>query len=97
MGLQLKEKRSLFFSMDVDNVQGSEKAITPLIEFSEAEGLHTAFFITGRFAEMYPDETRLIHDRGYDVGIHGWDHGLMGRRISGQILTTSKKQGLLKQ
>ena len=58
--VQLKEKRSLFFSMDVDNVQGSEKAITPLIEFSEAEGLHTAFFITGRFAEMYPYETRLI-------------------------------------
>ena len=21
---------------------------------------------------------RLIHDRGYDVGIHGWDHGIDG-------------------
>lgn len=64
--------------MDVDNVKGSQLAIKPLIEFSKKEGLDTSFFITGRFAEMYPIETKLIASEGYDIGIHGWDHGYDG-------------------
>ena len=71
-------EKNLYFSMDVDNVEGSQAAIKPLIEFSDVEGLDTAFFITGRFAEMYPEETLLIHERNYDIGIHGWDHGIDG-------------------
>ena len=70
--------KNLFFSMDVDNVEGSQLAIKPLVDFSEKEELDTAFFITGRFAEMYPEETKLMFSKGYDIGIHGWDHGLDG-------------------
>lgn len=74
----MKKTKKLFFSMDVDNVEGSNLAIKPLLEFSKKEKLHTSFFITGRFAEMYPQETNLIFTEGYDIGIHGWDHGLDG-------------------
>ena len=74
----MKKTKRLFFSMDVDNVEGSNEAIVPLIEFSKREKLYTSFFITGRFAEMYPKETGLIFNEGYDIGIHGWDHGLDG-------------------
>lgn len=74
----MSDVKNLFFSMDVDNVAGSQAAIRPLIEFSKLEGLDTAFFITGRFAEMYPQETLMMYEAGYDIGIHGWDHGLDG-------------------
>jgi hypothetical protein len=74
----MKKTKRLFFSMDVDNVEGSQLAIQPLIDFSKKESLDTSFFITGRFAEMYPIETKLIFTEGYDIGIHGWDHGIDG-------------------
>lgn len=74
----MKKKKRLFFSMDVDNVEGSQLAIQPLIDFSKKESLHTSFFITGRFAEMYPNDTKLMFSAGYDIGIHGWDHGIDG-------------------
>lgn len=64
--------------MDVDYVPGSQIAIEPLIRFSIKNETHTTFFITGRFAEEYPCETRLIHDSGFDLGLHGWDHGYAG-------------------
>ena len=62
----MKNTKRLFFSMDVDNVEGSQLAIQPLIDFSKKESLDTSFFITGRFAEMYPIETKLIFTEGYD-------------------------------
>ena len=74
----MKPQKRLFFSMDVDNVEGSNAAIKPLIDFSKKENLKTSFFITGRFAEMYPDETKLMHEAGFEIGIHGWDHGIDG-------------------
>jgi len=69
------KKKSLFFSLDVDNVIGSNSAIESCIKFSKEENLHTSFFITGEFAMTYPIETKLIFSEGYDIGIHGWDHG----------------------
>ncbi len=64
--------------MDVDNVKGSEVAIDKLIRFSMDEKLPTSFFITGQFAKLYPKETLAIYEAGYDIGIHGWDHGIDG-------------------
>lgn len=61
--------------MDVDYLRGSEKALPELCEFSKANGLQTSFFVTGLFAQEYPGEIRSIADNGYEVGIHGWDHG----------------------
>jgi hypothetical protein len=57
-------------------VRGSESGIAPVIDFSLKHNLPTSFFITGRFAEDYPKETKLIHDADFDIGLHGWDHGI---------------------
>ncbi len=32
-------------------------------------------FFTGRFAQAYPDLVRSCHERGHQLGTHGWAHG----------------------
>jgi hypothetical protein len=69
-------EKKIFFSMDVDYVPGTEKAIPTLIDFSNDHKLETTFFITGKFAVNYPNEVKQIHTNQFDIGVHGWDHGL---------------------
>lgn len=64
-----------YLSMDVDYLRGSEAAIPDLCDFSAKNGFATSFFVTGLFAQTYPEATKVLSDAGYDVGIHGWDHG----------------------
>lgn len=64
-----------YFSIDVDYLRGSEIAIPELCEFSRENGLQTSFFVTGLFAQEYTGVIRSIASKGYEIGIHGWDHG----------------------
>lgn len=70
-----KQDKAFYFSIDVDYVRGSESGVLDLINFSKTHNLHTSFFITGKFAEQYPNVTGEIYANSYDIGIHGWDHG----------------------
>ena len=67
--------KKFFFSMDVDYVRGTEAAIEGLVSFTEKHQLDTSFFVTGMFAKEYPEHVRLLGEGGYDLGVHGWDHG----------------------
>ena len=67
--------KHFYFSLDVDPVEGSNTAIPDFLEFSKHHGLQTSFFVSGKFADLYPDETKLIATSGFELGIHGWDHG----------------------
>lgn len=76
LNITKNKNRKLFFSMDVDYVPGTEKSIPRLIDFSNKLELETTFFITGKFAVNYPEEVKQIQDNGFDIGVHGWDHGM---------------------
>lgn len=67
-------QKKFFFTVDVDYVRGSQSGVTSLVDFCRARSLHGTFFVTGRFAEIYPGTIRSIVDSGFDVGTHGWDH-----------------------
>jgi peptidoglycan/xylan/chitin deacetylase (PgdA/CDA1 family) len=67
--------KQFFFTVDVDWIPGSDAGLRRLYDFCEEEKLASTLFITGRFAEKYPDVIREGVDRGCEVGTHGWDHG----------------------
>lgn len=64
------------FTIDVDWTPGSQVGLVRLYDFCERYNLAPTLFVTGRFAEVYPDVIREAHLRGYEIGTHGWEHGL---------------------
>ena len=76
-GAREGHSRLLFaFTIDVDWFPGSHTGLLRLFEFCERQALATSLFVTGRFAETYPDLIREGARRGYEIGTHGWEHGL---------------------
>ena len=72
------ERRDLtfHFTVDVDWVPGSEKGVLALYEFALSYRLKPTLFFAGRFAQVYGDVVKEGVRRGYEIGTHGWDHGI---------------------
>lgn len=70
------QKLSFLFTIDADWFPGSQTGLMRLYEFCERYNLKATVFVAGRFAETYPDLVREAAERGYEVGTHGWEHGL---------------------
>jgi len=64
-----------YFTIDCDWVPGSHVGLEMLLAFCERTHLKGTIFFAGRFAEAYPDLVRDCHDRGHQLGTHGWAHG----------------------
>ena len=64
-----------YFSIDCDWVPGSHAGLERLLEMCARYGITGTIFLTGRFAEMYPDLVHECHRRGHQLGTHGWEHG----------------------
>ena len=64
-----------YFTIDCDWVPGSQVGLERLLEFCDRYRLRGTIFFAGRFAEAYPDLVRDCHDRGHQLGTHGWAHG----------------------
>lgn len=56
-----------------------------ILEILDKLGVKAAFFITGRHVERHPDITRLIADKGHDIGNHSYSHRKMNRMGPGKI------------
>ncbi|HEU4503826.1 MAG TPA: polysaccharide deacetylase family protein [Nitrospira sp.] len=67
--------KRLFFTIDCDWVPGSQKGLEALLDCCERYRMTGTVFFTGRFAETYPDLVRSCHERGHQLGTHGWAHG----------------------
>lgn len=67
--------KRLFFTIDCDWVPGSQKGLEALLDCCERYRMTGTVFFTGRFAETYPDLVRTCHERGHQLGTHGWAHG----------------------
>ena len=64
------------FTIDVDWIPGSEVGLKGLFEFCDKYKLEATLFIAGRFAEAYPELISEAARRGYELGTHGWEHGI---------------------
>ena len=64
-----------YFTIDCDWVPGSHVGLELLLNLCDQYHLKGTIFFAGRFAETYPDLVRDCHDRGHQLGTHGWAHG----------------------
>lgn len=51
-----------------------EEGLPKLLELYKKHNIKTTFFITGKFAENFPETIRLINDSGHEIGSHGYRH-----------------------
>lgn len=56
------------------NVDWGNEYIEPMLKVFENHGIKITFFVTGRWAEKYPDMLRLIYEEGHEIGNHGYNH-----------------------
>lgn len=67
--------KRLYFTIDCDWVPGSHKGLEALLDCCDRYHMTGTVFFTGRFAEAYPNLVRSCHERGHQLGTHGWAHG----------------------
>jgi peptidoglycan-N-acetylglucosamine deacetylase len=67
--------KRLYFTVDCDWVPGSQKGLEALLDCCDRYHITGTVFFTGRFAQAYPDLVRRCHERGHQLGTHGWAHG----------------------
>lgn len=56
------------------NVDWGEDIIGGMLEVLEEKDVKATFFVTGRFAEKYPDIVQTIAENGHEIGNHGYGH-----------------------
>ena len=80
-----------YFTIDCDWVPGSHGGLEMLLNLCDRYHLKGTIFFAGRFAETYPDLVRDCHDRGHQLGTHGWAHGGLDerRRFPGRQLRSA--------
>ncbi len=74
--IDIPRRREFLFSIDADWIPGSHPGLQRIYEFCDRHKLKATVFVTGKFAETYPELLREAAIRGYDLGTHGWEHGL---------------------
>lgn len=56
------------------NVDWGEEYIPLLLETLQKENVKATFFITGRWAKLFPQHVKAIADAGHEIGNHGYYH-----------------------
>ncbi len=77
------------------------KAIPAMLDFYDKHNIKSTFFITGYFAERFPEAVRLIHKKGHEIGCHGYSHqpedAFDKLSLKDQILNLKKAKSILEQ
>ena len=63
-------------TIDADWIPGSGPGLERIYEVLERRRMTATLFVTGQFALHYPELIKEAVRRGYDVGTHGWLHGV---------------------
>jgi len=50
------------------------EAVRPLLELLDRHQTKASFFIVGELADQHPGLVRLIHQKGHEIGCHGFSH-----------------------
>lgn len=56
------------------NVDWGEDIIPQMLDVLDAKEVKATFFITGRFAEKFPEIVQTIHGKQHEIGNHGYSH-----------------------
>lgn len=56
------------------NVDWGEDVLPEMLEVLEQTDTKATFFVTGRFAEKFPELVKQISDAGHEIGNHGYKH-----------------------
>ncbi len=73
--LRTTQSGRFYLTIDCDWVPGSQPGLERLLALCDRYQIKGTIFFAGRFAEAYPDLVRKCHDRGHQLGTHGWAHG----------------------
>lgn len=68
------EKKQAALTFDVD--MSSEKLQT-ILNILKQHGVKATFFVTGTWADRYPEDVKRICDAGHDIGSHSQSHADM--------------------
>ncbi len=56
------------------NVDWGEEIVPKMLDALTQENVKATFFVTGRFAEKFPDLVEQIYQAGHEIGNHGYKH-----------------------
>lgn len=66
-----EEKKAISLAINVD---WGEEYIPGLIDVLKKENVRATFFVTGRWAKLFPDKVRALAQAGNEIGNHGYYH-----------------------
>ena len=81
-------KRAMALTINID---WGEEYIEPMLEIFERENVKVTFFPTGKWASRFPEKIKLIHEKGHEIGNHGYSHPHVD-----QLSKEENKQEILK-
>lgn len=67
------------------NVDWGEDCIPRMLKIFEEMDVRATFFLTGRWVKKFPNLTRVIYEKGHEIGNHGYEH-LHPKRLSDEAL-----------
>ena len=56
------------------NVDWGNEYIEPMLEIFKDKDIKITFFVTGLWAEKYPELLKSIYEHGHEIGNHGYKH-----------------------
>lgn len=68
----VNDKKAVAFAVNVD---WGEDIVPQMLEIFSKEKIKGTFFVTGRFAEKFPQVIKEIEKAGHEIGNHGFSHG----------------------
>ncbi len=89
--------KKFIFSIDLDWIPGSEQSMEKIFSIIEKHHIKPTLFFTGKFALNYPDILIESVKRGYEIGNHGWKHGVdSSENFSNQVSHDKQRKLLIK-
>lgn len=65
------EKKQVSLAINID---WGEEYLPDMLNILESNQVKATFFITGRWAQKFPEITRSIAQKGHEIGNHGFSH-----------------------
>ncbi|MBR5383927.1 MAG: polysaccharide deacetylase family protein [Clostridia bacterium] len=66
-----RDDNKISFTMDAGS---SGKNVPTILDILDKHGVKITFFVTGKFANSYPEYVKMMAERGHEIGNHSWSH-----------------------
>lgn len=73
------------------NVDWGEEVIPQMLDIFKKEDIKVTFFVTGRWAENYPDLLKKMYQAGHEIQSHGYGH-----KLCSQVSVETTREEILK-